>query len=312
MVAHFGLDVVQGYMRHVQDNAEECVRRVIGVLKDGEFAYPMDNGAVIKVKVSIGADRRSATVDFTGTSPQLASNYNAPSAVVYAAVLYVFRTLVDDDIPLNAGCLKPLEIIIPEGSMLNPASARGDGRGQRRNVAVPHRRDLRRAGRDGRFLRHDEQLHLRQRSLPVLRDDFRRHGRRSRLRRHRHGPGAHDQLAPHGPRGARVALPGAHRQPRDPRGQRRQGRMARRQRRHAARALPRAHDGRDPRRAIASCRPTEWRAASPATSGATGSSAPTARARALTYADETQMGARRRLRDRDAGRRRLRQASAGN
>ena len=120
MVAHFGLAVVQGYMRHVQDNAEECVRRVIGVLKDGEFAYPMDNGAVIKVKVSIGADKRSATVDFTGTSPQLASNYNAPSAVVYAAVLYVFRTLVDDDIPLNAGCLKPIEIIIPEGSMLNP------------------------------------------------------------------------------------------------------------------------------------------------------------------------------------------------
>ncbi|HUL56066.1 MAG TPA: hydantoinase B/oxoprolinase family protein, partial [Usitatibacter sp.] len=120
MVAHFGLDVVQAYMRHVQDNAEECVRRVIGVLKDGEFVYPMDNGAVIKVKVSIGADRRSATVDFTGTSGQLASNYNAPSAVVHAAVLYVFRTLVDDDIPLNAGCLKPLEVIVPEGSMLNP------------------------------------------------------------------------------------------------------------------------------------------------------------------------------------------------
>jgi len=120
MVAHFGLEVVQAYMRHVQDNAEECVRRVIGVLKDGEFAYPMDNGAVIKVKVSIGADRRSAMVDFTGTSAQLASNYNAPSAVVYAAVLYVFRTLVDDDIPLNAGCLKPLEVIVPEGSMLNP------------------------------------------------------------------------------------------------------------------------------------------------------------------------------------------------
>ena len=120
MVAHFGLEVVQAYMRHVQDNAEECVRRVIGVLKDGEFAYPMDNGAVIKVKVSIGADRRSATVDFTGTSAQLESNYNAPSAVVYAAVLYVFRTLVDDDIPLNAGCLKPLKVIVPEGSMLNP------------------------------------------------------------------------------------------------------------------------------------------------------------------------------------------------
>jgi 5-oxoprolinase (ATP-hydrolysing) len=120
MVAHFGLDVVKAYMRHVQDNAEECVRRVIGVLKDGEFAYEMDNGAWIKVKITIGADRRSASIDFTGTSPQLESNFNAPAAVVYAAVLYVFRTLVDDDIPLNTGCLKPLTVIIPEGSMLNP------------------------------------------------------------------------------------------------------------------------------------------------------------------------------------------------
>ncbi len=120
MVAHFGLDVVRAYMGHVQDNAEECVRRVIGVLKDGEFAYEMDNGAVIRVKISIGGDRRSATIDFTGTSAQLESNYNAPSAVVYAAVLYVFRTLVEDDIPLNAGCLKPLRVIVPEGSMLNP------------------------------------------------------------------------------------------------------------------------------------------------------------------------------------------------
>ncbi|HEX7605661.1 MAG TPA: hydantoinase B/oxoprolinase family protein [Usitatibacter sp.] len=120
MVAHFGLDVVKAYMGHVQDNAEECVRRVIGVLKDGEFAYEMDNGAVIKVRIAIGADRRSAVIAFTGTSAQLESNFNAPSAVVYAAVLYVFRTLVDDDIPLNAGCLKPLTVIIPEGSMLNP------------------------------------------------------------------------------------------------------------------------------------------------------------------------------------------------
>jgi 5-oxoprolinase (ATP-hydrolysing) len=120
MVAHFGLDVVRSYMGHVQDNAEECVRRVIGVLKDGEFAYEMDNGAVIRVRIAIGADRRSATVDFSGTSAQLESNFNAPSAVVYAAVLYVFRTLVDDDIPLNAGCLKPLKVVIPEGSMLNP------------------------------------------------------------------------------------------------------------------------------------------------------------------------------------------------
>jgi 5-oxoprolinase (ATP-hydrolysing) len=120
MVAHFGFDVVSAYMKHVQDNAEESVRRAIGKLKDGEFAYEMDNGAVIRVNVTVGTDRRSATIDFTGTSAQLESNFNAPSAVVYAAVLYVFRMLVDSDIPLNAGCLKPLTIIIPEGSMLNP------------------------------------------------------------------------------------------------------------------------------------------------------------------------------------------------
>ena len=120
MVAHFGLAVVRAYMRHVQDNAEESVRRVIGVLKDGEFTLPLDNGAVIRVKIRIGADRRSAQIDFTGTSAQLTSNFNAPSAVSMAAVLYVFRTLVDDEIPLNAGCLKPLEVVIPERSMLNP------------------------------------------------------------------------------------------------------------------------------------------------------------------------------------------------
>ena len=120
MVAHFGLDVVKAYMQHVQDNAEESVRRIIGSLSNGSFAYEMDNGAVINVSITVGADQRSATIDFTGSSPQLASNFNAPSAVVTAAVLYVFRTLVDSDIPLNAGCLKPLTIIIPEGSMLNP------------------------------------------------------------------------------------------------------------------------------------------------------------------------------------------------
>jgi len=120
MVAHFGLDVVRAYMRHVQDNAEESVRRVIGVLKDGEFELPLDNGARIRVRIAIGADRRSAVIDFAGTSAQLPNNFNAPAAVSMAAVLYVFRTLVDDDIPLNAGCLKPLEVRIPEGSMLNP------------------------------------------------------------------------------------------------------------------------------------------------------------------------------------------------
>ncbi|MCY7387425.1 MAG: hydantoinase B/oxoprolinase family protein [Burkholderiales bacterium] len=122
MVAHFGLDVVKAYMQHVQDNAEESVRRIIGSLANGSYVYEMDSGALIRVSITVGADQRSATIDFTGTSPQLASNFNAPSAVVTAAVLYVFRTLVDSDIPLNAGCLKPLTIIIPEGSMLNPHS----------------------------------------------------------------------------------------------------------------------------------------------------------------------------------------------
>ncbi|WP_051341009.1 hydantoinase B/oxoprolinase family protein [Azospirillum halopraeferens] len=120
MVAQFGLDTVRAYMRHVQDNAEEQVRRVIDVLKDGHFVQEMDNGAVIRVTIAIDRRNRSASIDFTGTSPQQDSNFNAPSAVCRAAVLYVFRTLVDDDIPMNEGCLKPLTIRIPEGSMLAP------------------------------------------------------------------------------------------------------------------------------------------------------------------------------------------------
>jgi 5-oxoprolinase (ATP-hydrolysing) len=111
---------VQAYMRHVQDNAEESVRRVITQLKDGEFTLPLDNGAQISVAIRVNAVQRSAEIDFTGTSEQQENNFNAPTAVCMAAVLYVFRTLVDDDIPLNSGCLKPLKVIIPEGSMLNP------------------------------------------------------------------------------------------------------------------------------------------------------------------------------------------------
>lgn len=120
MVTEFGLEVVQAYMRHVQDNAEESVRRVITRLRDGRFTLPLDNGAQIQVAVRVDSHSRSAEIDFSGTSPQLSNNFNAPRAVCMAAVLYVFRTLVDDDIPLNAGCLKPLKVIIPEGSMLNP------------------------------------------------------------------------------------------------------------------------------------------------------------------------------------------------
>ncbi len=120
MVEHFGLKVVQAYMRHVQDNAEEAVRRVITALTDSSYEYRLDNGAVIKVAIRVDHAARTADIDFSGTSPQLPNNFNAPSAICMAAVLYVFRSLIDDDIPLNAGCLKPLNVIIPEGSMLNP------------------------------------------------------------------------------------------------------------------------------------------------------------------------------------------------
>ena len=120
MVTQFGRATVQAYMRHVQDNAEESVRRVISVLKDGAFTLPLDNGARIQVAVRVDAAGRRATVDFTGTSAQQPNNFNAPKSITMAAVLYVFRTLVDDAIPLNAGCLKPIDVIVPEGCMLNP------------------------------------------------------------------------------------------------------------------------------------------------------------------------------------------------
>ena len=120
MVSHFGLDVVRAYMRHVQDNAAESVRAVITALRDGEFTYELDSGARIKVKVTVDHGQRAATIDFTGTSPQQPGNFNAPSSVAMAAVLYVFRTLVAKDIPLNSGCLEPLNVIIPDKTLLSP------------------------------------------------------------------------------------------------------------------------------------------------------------------------------------------------
>ena len=120
IVSDYGLETVQAYMKHVRDNAEACVRNAIFLLNDGEFTYTLDSGDRIQVKIEIDRPTRSAKIDFTGTSPQLASNFNAPAAVCKAAVLYVFRTLVEDDIPLNAGCLKPLDIVIPPGCLLNP------------------------------------------------------------------------------------------------------------------------------------------------------------------------------------------------
>ncbi len=125
MVAHFGLPTVQAYMKHVQDNAEECVRRAITTLKNAEYTYPMDpdfdgKPREIKLKISVDKTTRSATIDFTGTTHQLATNYNAPEPVTRAAVLYVFRLLVDDNIPMNEGVMKPLNVILPGGTMLSP------------------------------------------------------------------------------------------------------------------------------------------------------------------------------------------------
>jgi len=131
MVAHYGVETVQAYMGFVRDNAEFSIRKAIGELTKAKvkgetekdqrrFVYPMDDGSQIVVSVTLDAVNRTAKIDFTGTSAQLSNNFNAPLAVCKAVVLYVFRTLVDDDIPLNAGCLKPLEIIVPEGSLLNP------------------------------------------------------------------------------------------------------------------------------------------------------------------------------------------------
>jgi 5-oxoprolinase (ATP-hydrolysing) len=120
MVAHFTLPVVEAYMQHVQDNAAESVRRVIDRLHDSAFDYEMDQGTFIRVKITVDKAKREATVDFTGTSPQQPTNFNAPEPVTRAAVLYVFRVMVDDDIPMNAGCLRPINIVIPKKSMLTP------------------------------------------------------------------------------------------------------------------------------------------------------------------------------------------------
>ncbi|HEV7334838.1 MAG TPA: hydantoinase B/oxoprolinase family protein [Bosea sp. (in: a-proteobacteria)] len=120
MIRSFALDVVQAYMGHVQDNAAESVARLLAKLHDCEFTYPMDQGCAIKVKITVDREKREATVDFTGTSPQREDNFNAPAPVTRAAVLYVFRVMVDDAIPMNAGCLRPIKVIVPEGSMLAP------------------------------------------------------------------------------------------------------------------------------------------------------------------------------------------------
>jgi 5-oxoprolinase (ATP-hydrolysing) len=120
MIAHLGLDVVQAYMEYVQANAEASVRRLLSRLSDGHFRVDMDQGTAVEVRITVDREKRSARVDFSGTSGQQPSNFNAPEPVTRAAVLYVFRVMVDEPIPMNAGCLVPIEIVIPDGSMLKP------------------------------------------------------------------------------------------------------------------------------------------------------------------------------------------------
>src|SRR5579859_3194922 len=162
MIDYFGLDVVKAYMGHVQDNAEESVRRVIDRLSDGEFTYELDQGSAIKVRITIDRTKREAAVDFTGTSPQRPDNFNAPAPVTRAVVLYVFRVMVDDDIPMNAGCLRPIRLIIPEGSMLAPRYPRRrrgrECRGQPGGDELP----VRGASSHGGSARHHEQPDFRQ------------------------------------------------------------------------------------------------------------------------------------------------------
>jgi 5-oxoprolinase (ATP-hydrolysing) len=197
MVGQFGLDVVQAYMGHVQDNAEESVRRVIDALHDCEFAYEMDQGTVIKVKITVDRKRRTATVDFTGTSPQQASNFNAPEPVTRAATLYVFRCMVADNIPMNAGCLKPIEIVFGEDSMLSPkypaAVVAGNVETSQAVTDTLFGALNALAAAQGTM----KQLQLRQRQVPVLRDDLRRLGRRRRFRRHLGSAYPHDQHPAH-------------------------------------------------------------------------------------------------------------------
>ncbi len=180
VVALYGWPTVSAYMRHVMDNAEELVRRVIDRIGSGAFEYTMDSGLPLRVAVSVDHASRSAVVDFTGTGQQSEGNFNSPPAVTRAAVLYVFRTLVADDIPLNDGCLKPLQLIIPPGTFLSPTAGRRGGRRQHRSVAGHLQRAVRRAEADRLLAGDDEQLPVRRRAPAVLRDDLRRHRRRAR------------------------------------------------------------------------------------------------------------------------------------
>ena len=277
MVAQFGLATVRAYMGHVQDNAEESVRRVLDVLQDGEFTYAHDAGPVVKVKISIDKEARRATVDFTGTSAQQPWNFNAPAAVTRAAVLYVFRTLVDDDIPMNEGCLKPIDIVLPEGSIVAcryPAAVCAG------NVETSQWVTDTLYGALGVLAAAQGTMNnftFGNATLPVLRDHLRRQRRRPGLRRHLGRAHPHDQLAPDRPRGAGMALPGAAGEPPHQPRLGRQGPAQGRRRHDPPGPLPRADAGG------AGLQPPQGAAVRPArrrargVAATSGSSEPTAR-----------------------------------
>ena len=246
MVAHFGLDVVHAYMKHVQDNAEECVRRVLGVLTDGAYEYEMDSGARICVEIEVDRENREAIIDFTGTSAQQNSNFNAPSSVCMAAVLYVFRLMVDDEIPLNAGCLEPLRVIIPEGCMLAPRYPAAVVAGnvetsQAVTNALIGALGIMGAGQGtmNNFTFGDNA------GLPELRDHLRRRRRGTRLRRRPCRAHPYDQHAGDRPRDPRMALPGGAGVVLDPRRLGRRRRAEGGQRDRPQGAVPGADDGGD-------------------------------------------------------------------
>ena len=277
MVGLFGLNVVHAYMKHVQDNADESVRRVIEKLHDSEFSYEADQGNVVKVKITVDKKKREATVDFTGTSPQQGTNFNAPEPVTRAAVLYVFRVMVDDDIPMNAGCLRPINIVIPDNSMLRPHYPAAVVAG---NVEVSQMVTdtlLGRARRHGRRAGHHEQRQLRQRHLSVLRDDLLGLAGGPGLPRHRRRAHPHDQHPADRSGDSGVPLSGGAGGLPHPQRLRRQGPMECRRRHPPHHAVPGEDGIHRSCPAIAASDRSAWPAARTARSARTGSGGTTAR-----------------------------------
>ena len=274
-------------MGHVQDNAAESVRRVIDRLHDCEFAYEMDQGTVIKVKITVDKEKREATVDFTGTSPQQPTNFNAPEPVTRAAVLYVFRVMVDDDIPMNAGCLRPINIVIPKRSMLSPEYPAAVVAG---NVETSQAVTNCLFGALGALAAAQgtmNNLNFGNDTLSVLRDDLLRLAGRPGLSRHRRRAHPHDQHAPHRSGGAGIPLSGAAGGFPHPRRLGRTRPMERRRRRPPHHPVPGADGMHDPVRPPPRAAVRAWPAAKPARSARTGCAARMARMETLAGCDAT-------------------------